>query len=251
MQNKVMRALPDKKAARYVQLESKIRAYQDYDIAVAIPLGQVAVAPGGRLDFESITRRAKEDAARELQVRFARFQPCSLHFGSTADESRGEAYGSVHRSCIVLAHGFAFAVASMANAWLSGSIFDGRTTSRLMVSALMIMATSASARRGCVGLVAVHVLSPGHFCDCCSFDAVCRKAGFTISRKPCFARAWRCIVGRADGKLNRHATNARIPSRRGAVIATKRQMVDASGPVCTFAGRRHRTSRGRFSPLAI
>jgi Spy/CpxP family protein refolding chaperone len=38
MQNKVMRALPDKKAARYVQLESKIRAYQDYDIAVAIPL---------------------------------------------------------------------------------------------------------------------------------------------------------------------------------------------------------------------
>ena len=38
MQNQVMRALPDKKAARYVQLESKIRAYQDYDIAVAIPL---------------------------------------------------------------------------------------------------------------------------------------------------------------------------------------------------------------------
>jgi Spy/CpxP family protein refolding chaperone len=38
MQNKVMKALPDKKAARYLQLESKIRAYQDYDIAVAIPL---------------------------------------------------------------------------------------------------------------------------------------------------------------------------------------------------------------------
>jgi soluble lytic murein transglycosylase-like protein len=38
MQNKVMKALPDKKAARYLQLESKIRAFQDYDIAVAIPL---------------------------------------------------------------------------------------------------------------------------------------------------------------------------------------------------------------------
>ena len=38
MQNKVMRALPDKKAARYLQLESKIRAFQDYDIAVGIPL---------------------------------------------------------------------------------------------------------------------------------------------------------------------------------------------------------------------
>ncbi len=38
MQNKVLRALPDKKAARYLQLESKIRAIQDYDIAVAIPL---------------------------------------------------------------------------------------------------------------------------------------------------------------------------------------------------------------------
>jgi Spy/CpxP family protein refolding chaperone len=38
MQNKVMKALPDTKAARYVQLESKIRAFQDYDIAVAIPL---------------------------------------------------------------------------------------------------------------------------------------------------------------------------------------------------------------------
>jgi Spy/CpxP family protein refolding chaperone len=38
MQNKVMKALPDTKAARYLQLESKIRAFQDYDIAVAIPL---------------------------------------------------------------------------------------------------------------------------------------------------------------------------------------------------------------------
>ena len=38
MHNKVLRALPDKKAARYLQLESKIRAFQDYDIAVAIPL---------------------------------------------------------------------------------------------------------------------------------------------------------------------------------------------------------------------
>jgi hypothetical protein len=38
MHNKVLRALPVKKAARYLQLESKIRAFQDYDIAVAIPL---------------------------------------------------------------------------------------------------------------------------------------------------------------------------------------------------------------------
>jgi len=38
MHSKVLRALPDKKAARYLQLESKIRAYQDYDIAAAIPL---------------------------------------------------------------------------------------------------------------------------------------------------------------------------------------------------------------------
>jgi Spy/CpxP family protein refolding chaperone len=38
MQNKVMRALPPKKAARYLQLEGKIRAFQDYDLAVAIPL---------------------------------------------------------------------------------------------------------------------------------------------------------------------------------------------------------------------
>jgi Spy/CpxP family protein refolding chaperone len=38
MQNKLMRALPPKKAARYLQLEGKIRAFQDYDLAVAIPL---------------------------------------------------------------------------------------------------------------------------------------------------------------------------------------------------------------------
>ena len=38
MYNKVMRALPARKAARYLQLESKIRAMQDYDIANAIPL---------------------------------------------------------------------------------------------------------------------------------------------------------------------------------------------------------------------
>ena len=38
MQNPMMRALPPKKAARYLQLESKIRAFQDYDLAVAIPL---------------------------------------------------------------------------------------------------------------------------------------------------------------------------------------------------------------------
>ena len=38
MQNKLMRALPPKKAARFLQLEGKIRAFQDYDIAAAIPL---------------------------------------------------------------------------------------------------------------------------------------------------------------------------------------------------------------------
>jgi Spy/CpxP family protein refolding chaperone len=38
LHNRVMRALPPKKAARYMQLESKIRAFQDYDIATAIPL---------------------------------------------------------------------------------------------------------------------------------------------------------------------------------------------------------------------
>ncbi len=36
--NKAMKALPAKKAARYLQLEAKIRAAQAYDIAVAIPL---------------------------------------------------------------------------------------------------------------------------------------------------------------------------------------------------------------------
>ena len=38
LQNAVMRALPAKKAARYLQLESKIRAYQAYDIAAMFPL---------------------------------------------------------------------------------------------------------------------------------------------------------------------------------------------------------------------
>jgi hypothetical protein len=38
MYNRVMRALPATKAARYLQLESKIRALQSYDIAVAFPL---------------------------------------------------------------------------------------------------------------------------------------------------------------------------------------------------------------------
>ncbi len=38
MSNKLMRALPPRKAARYLQLEAKIRAMQDYDIANAIPL---------------------------------------------------------------------------------------------------------------------------------------------------------------------------------------------------------------------
>jgi Spy/CpxP family protein refolding chaperone len=38
LQNKLMKALPIKKAARYLQLESKIRAAQAYDIAVGIPL---------------------------------------------------------------------------------------------------------------------------------------------------------------------------------------------------------------------
>ncbi len=36
--NKVMKALPAKKAARYLQLESKIRAVQAYDIASTFPL---------------------------------------------------------------------------------------------------------------------------------------------------------------------------------------------------------------------
>jgi hypothetical protein len=34
----VMKALPAKKAARYLQLEAKIRATQLYDVAEAIPL---------------------------------------------------------------------------------------------------------------------------------------------------------------------------------------------------------------------
>jgi Spy/CpxP family protein refolding chaperone len=38
LHNRVMRALPDKKAARYFQLEAKIRAVQAYDVASAIPL---------------------------------------------------------------------------------------------------------------------------------------------------------------------------------------------------------------------
>ena len=38
MQKKVLKVLPPKKAARYLQLESKIRAFQDYDLASAIPL---------------------------------------------------------------------------------------------------------------------------------------------------------------------------------------------------------------------
>jgi Spy/CpxP family protein refolding chaperone len=38
MQNRVMRALPPTKAARYLQLESKIRAVQAYDLAATIPL---------------------------------------------------------------------------------------------------------------------------------------------------------------------------------------------------------------------
>jgi Spy/CpxP family protein refolding chaperone len=38
MQNKLMRALPPRKAARYLQLESKIRAIEAYDIAASLPL---------------------------------------------------------------------------------------------------------------------------------------------------------------------------------------------------------------------
>ncbi len=38
LQNAVMKALPPKMAARYLQLESKIRAYQAYDIAATFPL---------------------------------------------------------------------------------------------------------------------------------------------------------------------------------------------------------------------
>jgi Spy/CpxP family protein refolding chaperone len=40
MQNKLMRALPPKKAARYLQVEAQIRAIQLYGIAEAFPLVQ-------------------------------------------------------------------------------------------------------------------------------------------------------------------------------------------------------------------
>ena len=40
MQNKLMRALPPKKAARYLQLESQIRATELYNIAEVFPLVQ-------------------------------------------------------------------------------------------------------------------------------------------------------------------------------------------------------------------
>jgi Spy/CpxP family protein refolding chaperone len=38
--NAAMRALPPRKAARYMQVENKLRAVQDYEIAVAFPLAQ-------------------------------------------------------------------------------------------------------------------------------------------------------------------------------------------------------------------
>ena len=38
MHNAVMRALPPKKAAQYLQIENKLRVSQAYDIAVAFPL---------------------------------------------------------------------------------------------------------------------------------------------------------------------------------------------------------------------
>jgi hypothetical protein len=40
MRNRVMRALPAVKAARYLQLEEKIRAVQDYDVAATVPLAR-------------------------------------------------------------------------------------------------------------------------------------------------------------------------------------------------------------------
>ena len=40
MRNRVMRALPAVKAARYMQLEEKIRAVQDYDEASVVPLAR-------------------------------------------------------------------------------------------------------------------------------------------------------------------------------------------------------------------
>ena len=38
LRDRVMKALPTRKAIRYLQLESKIRAAQDYDLATTIPL---------------------------------------------------------------------------------------------------------------------------------------------------------------------------------------------------------------------
>jgi len=38
--NASLRALPPRKAARYMQLEQKLRAAQDYEIAIAFPLAQ-------------------------------------------------------------------------------------------------------------------------------------------------------------------------------------------------------------------
>ena len=38
--NAAMRALPARKAARYLQVENKLRAVQDYEIAIAFPLAQ-------------------------------------------------------------------------------------------------------------------------------------------------------------------------------------------------------------------
>ena len=40
MRNRVMRALPPTKAARYMQLENKIRAVEDYDEAAVVPLAR-------------------------------------------------------------------------------------------------------------------------------------------------------------------------------------------------------------------
>ena len=40
MRNRVMRALPAVKAARYMQLEEKIRAVLEYDIATTVPLAR-------------------------------------------------------------------------------------------------------------------------------------------------------------------------------------------------------------------
>jgi len=40
MRNRVMRALPPTKAARYMQLEEKIRAVEDYDEASVVPLAR-------------------------------------------------------------------------------------------------------------------------------------------------------------------------------------------------------------------